>query len=113
MTCGKIFYPSRKKAKKDMKRINTVMERGTPRLTGKLYNKSTDEYCCLGVACKVCGVEPQRADYGEYISWEISNVPSILRGSNDTTKLLARMNDGEDHPKRNFSEIADYIEQNL
>jgi hypothetical protein len=85
---------------------------------GNLLNPITNEYCCLGVACRVAGFHPRevRASAGEFIDSNTEHLPAILRGFNSNTIpfKLAQMNDGNNGVKQHsFSEIADYIEQNL
>lgn len=76
-------------------------------------------YCCLGVACVVAGIKPKGlvVDKREgYTDEDISKYPKLLYGSaqeNQIVKILTAMNDGNSMSRRSFSEIADYIEQNL
>lgn len=82
----------------------------------------SDEYgrfCCLGVACIVAGhTHREMVGYGFVGNIEKYNikflntdlVPSMLHGNDGIAFRLQQMNDVG---KRSFSEIADYIEQNL
>lgn len=90
---------------------------------GTLYNEHGNEYCCLGVACKIAHPEVIPPD-SEFISNEyhkkLPNVPTVLLGEDETPRLLANMNDGVKlregkilQPQHNFLEIADWIENNL
>lgn len=72
---------------------------------GALYKNG--KYCCLGVADKIEGYEPDARDS---ILKHHENVPEIIRGDTELTARLATMND---EGGKSFSEIADYIEQNL
>ena len=76
----------------------------------KAFNSVTNEYsyCCLGVAACVLGYETldNKVLTGPQF-------PEAIRGSahgNDNVYILTHMNDGQ---RKSFSEIADYIEQNL
>jgi hypothetical protein len=64
-------------------------------------------YCCFGVLCRVAGVDPVEDD-GDGWPFVIKTV-----GSDHVAMKLARMNDGMDAAQSSFSQIADYIEQNL
>lgn len=71
------------------------------------------KYCCLGVACIVAGMTHDTIDGDSLINNDIkfSIVPIVLHDSlGDNIGLrLAIMNDNG----KSFSEIADYIEENL
>lgn len=94
-----------------------------------MYDPASDSLCCLGVACIVVGMEKseligvdilcqQETHAGDNSNkWAASEkarhlgYPSILITSpdNDIAVTLAELNDSGS----TFSEIADYIEQNL
>ena len=84
-----------------------------------LFNKKTNTYCCLGVACNIAGHQKSLEIYEEsYIDkMPARNVPAMLRGLNDDTapSLLADMNDatGSYGKRRSFKQIANWIERNL
>lgn len=78
---------------------------------GTLYDRKTGAYCCLGVLAQVSGLmldldgKPRSAGH-------LSHDYDVV--SEDHQRTLWRMNDGYDMEKRrNFSEIADWIEANL
>lgn len=66
--------------------------------TGQLFKNSTDEHCCLGVLCRAAGTAVT------YQAVHQSGVPY------ETQRRLEDLNDTD---KRNFQQIADYIEANL
>lgn len=80
-------------------------------------------YCCLGVACKVAGIDDETMEDYAFIDWETPlaeyDIPKELKGDSDdnpVAKLLAHMNDGTGEfigNKQSFSAIADWIEENL
>jgi hypothetical protein len=78
-----------------------------------LYDIHTNSYCCLGVACRVAGYsgELPAHDAGEWIANDAVFIPKAIRGndSNEVVEILSKMNDSGVR----FTEIADYIEQNL
>ena len=82
---------------------------------------SSNNYCCLGVACIVAGYHTDQIVGKCYAERTFEELPEILRGASydsNIVKTLANMNDGESErstplPKKSFSEIADYIEANL
>lgn len=83
---------------------------------GFLHNPNDGTYCCLGVACRAAGHEPETDDDMEYPSTKLGNLPAMLKGSNPITRQLAQMNDGVGDyvgKRRSFSEIADHIEKYL
>ena len=88
---------------------------------------SNNEYCCIGVAGAVCGVSTTLMDNRGLFSPECNfpmelipeSVPKELIGSvdqpkdsNELVEYLVNMNDGGRVIKKNFKEIADWIEQN-
>lgn len=73
-------------------------------------------YCCLGVLCKVAGIELNTE--GRFPASENSYKPIFeLIGSEDASKQCSSRNDGSVYGgvgrRWTFSEIADYIEANL
>jgi len=77
-------------------------------------------YCCLGVLCQVAGLPIRKdgggvAGYGGGAACFASYGPIFdLIGGYKNSHPLSMRNDGlGDHHKHSFSEIADYIEQNL
>lgn len=91
--------------------------------TDILYDANCDCFCCLGVAGLVCGADKgmmhQATLFGTYepISEGGHEIPApdglpenlIHRKYNDLAHTLSSMNDGG----KSFSEIADWIEENL
>lgn len=84
----------------------------------KGIGESYEGNCCLGVLCRVAGIEPKKT--GKDITFEGQasclsermsarfGVPLIAEGK------LARMNDGdEDIAPHSFAQIADWIEENI
>ena len=80
---------------------------------GYLIDMDRETYCCLGVACAISGGNFSTAGEGQYPSPDNFGVPVLLRGKNDLTTKLAYMNDGIDTRDHSFSEIADWIQENL
>lgn len=76
----------------------------------RLHNQEENTYCCLGVLCAITGVESSRDEY--IWGFPEEQIPVMLQGnrSNPVVNNLVRMND---RYGKSFSEIADYIEQNL
>lgn len=77
-----------------------------------LFDRRSNSYCCLGVACRVAG-QKKITDDGS-IPVQNRLVPRLLRGVEGVPNTLAAMNDGSfnSNPK-SFEEIADWIEENL
>lgn len=63
------------------------------------------EYCCLGVLCEVVG-KPYTGSAGG-LSWEVSDLAELPW---NTQQHLVGINDSG---KYSFSQIADWIEENL
>jgi len=80
---------------------------------GVLYNgNNKNGFCCLGVLGHVCGVSLEVL-LGLGVLHSSMNVPKLLMGdcgSNIIVEKLTRMNDIQG---KSFTEIADWIEQNL
>lgn len=80
----------------------------------KLFNKRNDSYCCLGVACSVAKINPQKfVDWG-WIHFSFANeeMPTELveeKKSDGLPDELSRMND----QGKSFIEIADWIQKNV
>lgn len=83
-----------------------------------LYNKKQKTYCCLGVLCKVLKKNPTKVarSAGEhFLSQRILNLTGLSR---EDQYILSDMNDGgyvngKLITKRNFNQIANWIEKNL
>lgn len=84
----------------------------------KGIGESYEGNCCLGVLCRVAGIEPKKT--GKYITFEGKEdclsermrtrfgIPLIAEDK------LVRMNDGdEDNAPQSFAQIADWIEENI
>ena len=85
-------------------------------------------YCCLGVAGKVAGMRDSTLQLNDSFdadvkqdgrSWWIGSlknmkrkIPNILHGDGDSDVVVSTLIDMNDTGK-SFSEIADYIEENL
>jgi hypothetical protein len=88
---------------------------------GQLYSPTSDTWCCLGVAGSLCGYSKEQlatkifigSNDSEYIE-PIQEYPIILirTDASDMALRLANMNDGLEGPK-SFSQIADWIDENL
>lgn len=85
---------------------------------GRKRLKSGNNYCCLGVLCKVAGLQIETehgngvvgVPYGEDDYGPIFT----LLGSSDIAEQLWNRNDGlRDNRQHSFDEIASYIEANL
>ena len=84
----------------------------------ELKTKGTQEYCCLGVACKIAGLRPSDIS-GRTMPSTLSpklqsKLPPFFRSEtvdrdHEGLATLADMNDNGS----TFEEIADYIERNL
>jgi hypothetical protein len=101
--------------------------------TGQLKN-ADGEYCCLGVLCEISGGEwvydPFDGDldpepYKVYVGGGFTSNDELFSDgvaeyfglSTDAQHTLANMNDGRKNgwrgDRKNFDEIADWIEKNL
>lgn len=80
---------------------------------GELFNGKG--YCCLGVACVI--TKTKLPDENDVLYDSMKKIPSLIKGTaqrNPVVKKLASMNDGVNgESKHSFSQIADYIEENL
>jgi hypothetical protein len=78
-----------------------------------LFDEELNTHCCLGVACRVAGVDPLKGD--GFIKFDTDGaVPEILTGDTGIPEKLAYMNDGlYGETQHSFLEIADWIEANL
>lgn len=83
-----------------------------------LLRNFKNEYCCLGVACKIQGVSDENLTNKNLIAKEwlsdedLAKVPRELHGKISSTTLcgeLATQNDGGE----SFSKIANWIEANV
>ena len=91
---------------------------------GNLYDSFDNSYCCIGVAGSLCDVSNHdMIDRGLFSDGEFPvefigelSVPKELIGSafaNPLVKELINMNDGTNNcVKKDFNEIADWIEAN-
>lgn len=98
--------------------VEALRSGGYKKGTQHLYNASHNSYCCLGVACYLASGYAPRTSFIPTDLTLVPEVPEILRGAGGIPGMLARMNDGlnesgEAIVPKSFSEIADYIEQNL
>ncbi len=90
---------------------------------GLLYDNKTDEYCCLGVACKIAlpDNDPPENEFIDAEKYDVGEVPKIIIGNSGIPIVLSEMNDGvcgngitqSTIAGKNFIEIADWIEKNL
>jgi hypothetical protein len=85
---------------------------------GALQDK-TGALCCLGVLCKVAGLEIRKDGKGVVGADDSSNIALYepifdLVGGHSNSHPLSMRNDGAiDNRQHTFPEIADYIEANL
>lgn len=91
--------------------------------TGELYNKKLNSFCCLGIAGVIAGISLEDLNSKTYLGddyeWHVKNknVPECLmrHGAKELSKSnpeylqVAKMND----QGKSFTEIADWIEENL
>lgn len=80
-----------------------------------LYSESENSFCCLGIGCIISGLEKNKLIGKPYVSGRLAGglVPTAIVGygsQNSLVRTLAEMNDLHN---KSFSEIADYIEENL
>lgn len=80
---------------------------------GKYYLKDGDTYCCLGVAGVVNGCVAELMEFKGSTFDEIYKEVTPIPLDYYTIGRLTGMNDGTSGDPKSFSEIADYIEQNL
>lgn len=93
--------------------------------SGKRTSIYDGGYCCLGVLCKVKGMEDpdieNLSDSTEGLGYHVQTFDDgrgEVHGEHDgidydTRAVLAAMNDGGGQPSKTFAELADYIEENL
>lgn len=97
--------------------VEALRSGGYRQAQGRLYDRYSAGYCCLGVLCDVVDPEGWRSD-GSYVAefdgetvlmWDVlsDEVLDALGMPEDEAKGLMDMNDTED---RSFDEIADHIE---
>ena len=77
---------------------------------GELYNKNTDTYCCLGVACDIVNC---KSNSKSIIVTNSPKIPKILKGTSQGNKLVKKLVDMNDYSQKSFEEIAKWIEKNL
>ena len=90
---------------------------------GRKNLRNNRGYCCLGVACEVAGIPRQKVNsyksqyifqgstYDAPVIGTVAHPPSNWKGLSDAAiDHLIEMNDTI---KASFSEIADWVEQNL
>lgn len=82
----------------------------------ELYNKTSNSYCCIGVAAVVCGLSLDTINEYGLMDMDIDPstlkhpVPVELTDWNELSTKLTNMNDSGNYT---FTNIADYIEENL
>lgn len=76
----------------------------------RLYDVSTDTYCCLGVACDIVNC---KSDNNFIIVTKSRKIPEILKGGSRGNKLVKKLVDMNDYSGKSFKEIAKWIEKNL
>lgn len=73
----------------------------------------SDNYCCLGIACRITGYsDRQITDYNN--TWfgdtNFKGIPVELRKNNNLIEVLVALNDKFE---KSLPEIADWIEENV
>jgi hypothetical protein len=92
--------------------------KGIVSLASRKKGKKTFNYCCLGVACVLEGVDPEKLrDYGAIVSNPgepdpfPKTIPEELRGP-VSKPLIAQLTALNDNSKRDdFQDVTDWIEQ--
>lgn len=79
----------------------------------EIDDQGNKTYCCLGVACKVVRIGDQYLD-SELITQDMVRAPKMLM-SGKHVDVLTQMNDGGTAGiiRKNFKQIANWIEKNL
>lgn len=73
-----------------------------------------NEYCCLGVACKVAGYTDKTIRNSEgYIKKTLTHVPIELRGLDPDNALVEKLIGFNDDKEWSFNRIAAYVERYL
>lgn len=86
---------------------------------GVLHSLEKNNYCCLGVLCKIAGIYEKKKGEGDgRFAGEIHYLSHKLLTKFDIDdvdmRVLANMNDGIDGAEgKDFATIAKYIEENL
>lgn len=81
----------------------------------KLYDPIEKGFCCLGVACSIVSIPKSfllKNNTALLSSGQFDRkvlLPAGLKGDRDLNRALAQMNDNG----KSFSEIADWIEENV
>lgn len=96
-----------------------ALRSGEYRQARGLLKDTTGGFCCLGILCKVTGLEIRDDGFGVVGADTITNTAmyqpifDILGGHSKSSQLSTR-NDGTSSMRpQTFPEIADYIEGNL
>lgn len=114
----KEFYGliSRKLKKDWVKALRSGEYRQGKRTLVKGCWPDTQEYCCLGVLGRVCGLSVDNmvnhTSFADHYSDIWSSIPEALLKSGNVT-LTNKLIDMNDMQMKSFSEIADWIEENL
>lgn len=90
----------------------TALRSGEYGQTTRLLTDFNDNYCCLGVLCKTLNVSDEDIGYNNKscIAFGQGSIVGIPKGLDEGLhKILTEMNDSG----KSFSEIADWIEENV
>lgn len=118
MTTTKLYQLPREFAEKWVKALRSREYKQT---TGMLGNKHVG-YCCLGVGCVISGANDEELDNESIILYResgygiskavLDTIPDELKGGYKENNLVRQLTEMNDEGKT-FSEIADWIEQNV
>lgn len=79
---------------------------------GRCQLEREGKYCCLGVACVIADKNINIMNY-QYIPEDNKEVPYLLKGRDGDNIIVAILTNMNDQEMRSFTEIADWIEENL
>lgn len=82
----------------------------------KLYSIATNGYCCLGVACRITDKNIDLNNRNLITKDMKLDIPEILvypQVTDNTNNLITKLTKMNDKDNKSFSEIADWIEENL
>jgi hypothetical protein len=124
LTTHSPLYPIKKSMKK-YQLPKKFAEKWIKALRGGKYQQATgsliderNHYCCLGVAGCIIGIDKENLRLQSLSKLTHAKFPAyggkvafdVLANNNDLQNALIQLNDGE---RKNFSEIANWLEQNV
>jgi len=104
------MYKYKKLNKEDKKQWLVALRSGKFKQGTSVLKDKSNNYCCLGVFCKI---KDRLGKVNQYDTYNISGFDPTLPSnmiSTDTQDKLISLNDSE---RKSFKEIADWIENNL